>query len=117
MSSQANAGRIEAFWTSVDPEVRNDLSDEQKDAIWTAVNRRSEEEFPADVRLSLGGYFLVVLFGRERRATERLAEERRRRPVFTSRNLPLIVIMWGSVLYTGYSLLTGSLKAILLSMF
>lgn len=117
MSQQVRAAGTQAFWTSVDPNVSDDLTEDQKDAIWTAVERRSGEEFPGDVRLSLGRHFLVVLFGRERRAGDRLRTERRQRPVFTSRNLPLIVIMWGSVLYTAYSLLTGGLKALLLPLF
>ena len=117
MSAQAKSGSIEAFWTSVNPAVRDDLSDEQKDAIWSAVSRRAAEDFPADVRLSLGGYFLVVLCGRERRGTKRLIEERQRRPVFTLSNLPLIGVIWGSVLYTGYSLVTGGMKSLLLPLF
>ncbi|MHA1554461.1 MAG: hypothetical protein ACTSU0_08640 [Alphaproteobacteria bacterium] len=102
-----------AFWEDVDPSVTVGLNDFQKDAIVEAVNRRGSDSHAADIRLSAFGYFLVVLFGRERRDRQRLKDERHRRPVFTIKNLAMILVLWGSVIYTIYSLLPHAVRLLL----
>jgi hypothetical protein len=53
------------------------------DRVWVA--------HPVDIRLSLplpfGRYYLTLVAGPERRSTERLANDRRERPVATAANL------------------------------
>lgn len=105
---------IEPFWNDVDPKAVTSLSKFQRDEILAAVQRRSENDDAADVRLSFLGHFLVIVFGREKRSAIRRQSERIRRPVFTIRNLPLIVLLWGSVIYTGFSLLLPAIKDLLL---
>lgn len=113
MLEQAESEETLAFWNDVDPNVVHDLNSHQKDAILKAVRRRGNEQHTADIRLSLFGYFLVVLFGRERRSQDRLKRERVRRPVITFNNLMLIAVLWGSLIYTLYSLLPLAIEALL----
>lgn len=91
------------LWSAMDPAIASSLSSVQKTAIAQAALRHDAQHPPADVRLSFGRYFLVFICGRERRADERLRAERQARPVFTLRNAPLLVGLWGSVIYTAYS--------------
>lgn len=113
MLKQVQSEDTLAFWKDVDPDVVTDLSPRQKDAILEAVQRRGDGAHAADIRLSGFGYFLVVLFGRERRNSERLKRERRRRPVITFNNLLVIMVLWGSVIYTLYSLLPLAVELLL----
>lgn len=113
MLNHAGAAELEPFWRDVDPRVVDTLDQHQKEEILAAVSRRSSENYPADVRLSLFGYFLVVIFGRERRSTHRRESERAKRPVFTIRNLPVIAILWGSVIYTAFSILLPAIRELL----
>ncbi|MCK7616083.1 hypothetical protein [Roseibium sediminicola] len=113
MQNQAETEDTRAFWNDVDPKVVTDLNAQQKQAIYVAVQRRGNARHAADIRLSLFGYFLVVLFGRERRSQNRLKNERTRRPVVTFNNLLLIAVLWGSLIYTLYSLLPHAIKGLL----
>ncbi|WP_428651637.1 hypothetical protein [Roseibium sp.] len=113
MLKQAESEETIAFWNNVDPDATADLSEFQKDAIFEAVRRRATEGHKADIRLSAFGYFFVVLFGKERRSKTRLKDERRRRPVVTFNNILMIVILWGSLIFTLYSLLPYAVKGIL----
>lgn len=105
MTTQVATTEYQSFWNDVDPDVAGALNTSQKDEILKALSRRANASYPADIRLSLFGYFLVVIFGLERRSKERLKSERRRRPVITIQNIPVILIIWGSVVYTSFSLL------------
>ena len=111
MSGQNDQARW--FWSAVGDDVYECLSDTQRDAINRAASRRLSETFPSDVRLSFGRYFLNILVGRERRGTDRLREERAQRPVFIGRNLPVIVAVWGSLIFTLYSLMGLALRGFL----
>lgn len=102
-----------AFWKEVDPDATEGLSDFQKSTIFDVVKRRGSDHHKADIRLSAFGYFLVVLFGRERRNPDRLKEERRQRPVLTFNNLVLLLVLWGSLIYTLYSLLPYAVELLL----
>jgi hypothetical protein len=113
MLKQAETDETMTFWNDVDPSVVTDLNTHQKDAILDAVRRRGNQRHAADIRLSLFGFFLVVLFGRERRSPDRLKSERARRPVITFNNLLLIAVLWGSLIYTLYSLLPHAIEFLL----
>ncbi|CTQ54510.1 hypothetical protein LP7551_03043 [Roseibium album] len=113
MLRQAKSEETASFWNDVDPSVTGDLNDQQKTAINDAVSRRSNDRHAADIRLSAFGYFLVVLCGKERRNTQRLKQERQNRPVVTFNNLLMLAVLWGSVIFTLYSLLPLAMKFIL----
>ncbi|MCB1492526.1 MAG: hypothetical protein KDJ77_12160 [Rhodobiaceae bacterium] len=114
MTAQAASSDFEPFWREVDPKVAAGLDEFQKSEILKALSRRANASYPADVRLTLFGYFLVIIFGRERRSKERLQAERQRRPVITIQNLPVIFIIWGSVVYTAFALLLPLVRSALM---
>lgn len=113
MLKPAGAAELEPFWNDVDPDVAEALDPLQKEEIQAAIKRRATGAHVSDVRLSFFGYFLVVLFGRERRSKERRESERANRPVFTVRNLPLIVLVWGSLIYTAFSVILPGISRLL----
>jgi len=114
MQKQDMSSSSMTFWNNLDPAVVSSLTSVQKAEILTAVDRRASKIHPADVRLSLFGYFLVVIFGRECRSDERRISERNRHPVFVHGNFFLILILWGSVLYTSFSVVFFSIRKLLI---
>jgi hypothetical protein len=101
------------FWSAVGDDVYESLSDAQREAVCRAAGTRFSDTFPSDIRLSFGSYFLTILVGRERRSPDRLRAERARRPVFIARNLPVIIAIWGSLIFTLYSLVALGLRGFL----
>jgi hypothetical protein len=101
------------FRSAVGDDVYESLSDAQRDAVCRAAGMRFSDAFSSDIRLSFGRYFMTVLVGRERRKSDRLRAERARRPVFTARNLPVILAIWGSLMFTLYSLVALGLRGFL----
>lgn len=101
------------FWSAVGDDVYDSLSDTQRESVNRVAGARFSDTFPADVRLSFGNYFLTILAGRERRSSDRLRAERVQRPVFVARNLPVIVAIWGSLIFTLYSLVALGLRGFL----
>lgn len=87
--------RLARFWGYMPEELTSELSADQRIAINDAIVRANPVHPGPDIRLSFGPFFLRVLAGRERRSRERLIDERRKHPVFTRRNLPLLGITWG----------------------
>lgn len=104
MLQKVESNEAVSFWQDVDPNAMAGLNEFQKNAILDAVKKRSETTHASDIRLSAFGFFLVILFGRERRSRERLKEERSRRPVFARKNIVMISILWGCVLFALYNL-------------
>ena len=92
------------FWSDVDPQVKGSLTDAQKHAISGAVKRKASQGIPADIRLSFAGFFLVLIYGKERRDGTRRRAEQRQKPLLTVRNLPVICVLLGSIAYTTLSL-------------
>ncbi len=77
-----------------------ELSGEQHvDVNASDLDKQSDrEEFAkADIRLSLGWFYLVIFFGKERRSPERVREERKEHPVLTLKNAPVLIFIWLSV--------------------
>lgn len=93
-----------SFWQDVDPNAIAGLDEFQKKAILEAVKKRNNNAHKSDIRLSAFGYFLVILFGKERRSRERLKEERNKRPVVTRNNLVMISVLWGGLIFALYNL-------------
>ena len=110
---QAATADKSVFWNDVDPTVASSLNDAQKNAIVQAVVRRRSEHHSSDIRLSAFGYYLVLMMGKERRSNDRLVDERNKRPVFTAKNLPLLLLIWGSVIYTLVSVIPAAIKPVL----
>ncbi len=110
---QATTADASEFWNDVDPTVTANLNDAQKNAIEHAVVRRNSDHHSSDIRLSAFGYYLVLILGKEMRDGNRLVDERNRRPVFTAKNLPLLLIIWGSVIYTFVSVIPATIKPVM----
>ncbi len=88
------------------------LSQAEQDAEKIPSSNAEEAESPrhepddnlADIRLCFGKYFLVLIAGKERRDLDRLTAEREARPVFVAKNIPLLIMIWGSLIFTFYHL-------------
>jgi hypothetical protein len=113
MLRQAKTEETASLWNDVDPSVTGNLNDQQKTVDNDTAQQRSFDQHAADIRLSAFGYFLVILGGKERRNNQRLKQERRSRPVVTLNNVLMLAVLWGSVIYTLYSLLPHAIGAIL----
>lgn len=110
---QEKSERAHWFWSAVGADVYESLDEIQREAVDRAANKRFSDSFPSDIRLSFGRYFLTILVGKERRSEERLRQERNKRPVFVARNMPVIVAIWGSLIFTLYSLVGLGLRGFL----
>ena len=89
--------RGEAILRKLPTEVRNTLSPVQMDAIRRAATALPIRRHPIDSRTSfrlpfLGGVYLVVLLGRERRSARRRALDRTTRPVDRISQAVLVVL-------------------------
>jgi hypothetical protein len=113
MLRQAKSEEDVSYWKEEDPNATGDLNDQQKTENKETFQQRGFDQHAADIRLSAFGYFLVILGGKERRNNQRLKQERQNRPVITFNNLLMLAILWGSVIFTLYSLLPLAMKSIL----
>ena len=93
------------FWTGMDADIAASLSNDQKLAIANAINKTDAKDRPADIRLSVFGYFVVLIVGKEHRAPERIKADRELYPVVTARNLPLLLGIWASLTYATWGIL------------
>ncbi|MGH1351977.1 MAG: hypothetical protein ACRBBN_14390 [Methyloligellaceae bacterium] len=105
--------------TSAERETTEAVPVEDTDQFIADAREDKPEEDPrhepdtklADIRLCFGAYFLVIIAGKERRGSDRLNKERKARPVFTVRNIPLLMIIWSSLIYSFYSLVSVGLQS------
>ena len=105
MNITAQAGQDgHPFWKSVGDDIYDKLTEDQRETILRAAHKGSDARVKSDIRLSFGKYFLVLLSGKEKRDPARLKDERAKRPVLVARNLPVLLGIWGSILYTLYSI-------------
>lgn len=66
----------------------------------------------SEIRLSFGYFFVLLKWGRERRSTERIDDERKLYPVLTASNMPVLATAWAAVFvlsYFGLKALLGAL--------
>ena len=111
--SNSSTYQPQGFWSRIDRSIVEGFSRQQRKAIEMALGgQENERSRVSDIRLSFGRFFLVLLWGREKRGHERLVQERRNHPVFTLRNLPMILIIWISILFTGYSVAAVTFRLI-----
>jgi len=88
------------FWNNFDQTTEASLSGDQKAEINRAleIDHSDRDAYAkADIRLSLGWFYLVIFVGKERRSSERLVADREKHPVLTSANAPVLVFIWMSV--------------------
>lgn len=109
----STAHRIDRFWSQIDKGVLDSFSGQQRTAIEKVFHKEdSGKDGPSDIRLSFGRFFVTILWGREKRGAERLVRERSEHPVFTLRKMPVILAIWAAILFTGYSVVALTFRAI-----
>jgi hypothetical protein len=86
--------RLRRFLNALDPNFVHRLTDDDKQAINDAFGRAFPVTSAMDVRFSFRWFFMRVIVGRERRSVERRREDRMQFPALTVRNLPLLILLW-----------------------
>ncbi|NNE41095.1 MAG: hypothetical protein HKN14_09295 [Marinicaulis sp.] len=81
-----------SFWNDVSAETMGALSPAQRENIETAVKASAAASDHADIKLSLGGYYIRVLAGSERRNPDRVKSERAESPIFVKKNIPVLIV-------------------------
>ena len=87
--------------------IANTLSVDQENQSGSAPvssqreHRVSVKNDNADIRLSFGLFYLVIMFGKEKRSEERLARDRKKYPLFTQANIRAIIFTWLLIFFVG----------------
>jgi len=84
------------FWERLKPDVAASLTDEQRDGLNAALTgspETAESNVTCDLRLSFHWFFVVIMWGPERRTSGRLKIERARKPVLKWANAPVLGAM------------------------
>lgn len=63
-----------------------------------------------EIRLSFGYFYVVLLWGKERRSMARFREDRKRYPVVTAANMPVLILVWSLIFMAMSFAALGSLK-------
>jgi hypothetical protein len=66
-------------------------------------------ESHGEIRLSFGYFYVLMRWGKERRASARVDAERKLYPVLTATNLPVLMAAWLAIILLSYF----ALKAVL----
>lgn len=102
------------FWGDFDPVLGQTLSSEQRSEIERVLLLSSPAARPSrigDLRLSFYFFFIRILWGREKRSSERLKQESAMHPAITKRNVPAILTV--GVAYTAFWYMVVGLCAFL----
>ena len=78
-------GSTNWLWREVSEEIAETLTPTQKEAIEAAISRSTADSQPADLRFTIGGYFIRIMAGKERRSRDRVKKEQQENPVFQKR--------------------------------
>lgn len=103
------------FWKAFDVKLAARLADEERAEIDRVLHKAGPQAAPnraSDIRLTFGGFYLVIRAGKEKRSRQRLVSERRLHPVVTWRNIPVILVFWLSVLTGAYAALALLLRGL-----
>ena len=106
--------RLLRFWNYMPDDAAAQLDPAVREAIDAAIIKANPQHSGADIRLSFGPFFLRLISGRERRSNERLKDERVANPVFTAKNLPLLLLAWGASIASAYLIILLFQRATLL---
>lgn len=95
------------------------LPDSAPDSAAESVRRDTREwssDHPVNIRLSMplgvGRYYLTIVGGKERRAPERLAEERKKHPLLTAGNVIVFAVVISLSTLAGFVVMRGMLWAV-----
>lgn len=67
-----------------------------------------------EVRLSFGLFYIVLLWGKERRSSERIASDRTRYPALTSTHFPVLAAIWAAIFIAMYFVAIAGLKLLVM---
>lgn len=100
MGTTGAESALETLLSRVPPEVMDSLSEEERIALWQAVNPVTWRKHPINIRITVPGlannYFLTVVGGVEKRGHERIRRERRVHPLRTAGNILFLLGLGGS---------------------
>jgi hypothetical protein len=81
---------IEQFFARIPPKTATTFNQAQLEILKQTFGNRSSKKHTVDLRLSMpfpkGGFYWVLLMGREKRGRARLQQERRKHPLWTVAN-------------------------------
>jgi hypothetical protein len=75
-----------------------------------ARNATESQPRKGEIRLSFGYFYVVLLWGKERRSMARFREDRKRYPVVTAANMPVLILVWSMIFMATSFAAVGSLK-------
>ncbi|PLX41572.1 MAG: hypothetical protein C0605_05490 [Hyphomicrobiales bacterium] len=105
---------VNRFWNTLGLETSRALSESQREEISMAIERANPTSGNySDVRFTIAGRFIVLLWGRERRSSQRLATEAAVHPILAAKNLPILAAIAGTIISVCYVALHGSGRALL----
>ena len=107
---EAPTGLAKRFFEALRPEIRDGLTDQQRDALIAAAQDLGWNRHPTDIRVSVPffkkRFYLVFLAGEERRDRARVRAERESRPLGTAANLMLLGLLSVASTFVGGFLFT-----------
>ena len=92
---------FERLMNRLPPEIITSFSDAQLNAIREGLASRPWRRHPVDIRFTIPfpiRLYFVLLMGREKRSSERLAQEKHLNPIWTPANIAVIVSVIGLAL-------------------
>ena len=102
--ANSNDGGLDSLMDRLPADVVASFTPAQRAALWTAVKPTSWRRHPINIRLSFpvlsNRYFVTVVGGSEKRASERLHRERRMFPLRTAGNIFFLLGIGGAFYLT-----------------
>lgn len=88
------------FWNQFKSDIAGTLSDAQKGEIERVLGLSADpkSDGPGDLRLSFGWAFVRLMWGLEKRNSQRVKDDRQFHPMMTGRNAPAL-----ASLFAGYA--------------
>ncbi|MEQ8997517.1 MAG: hypothetical protein RID53_13575 [Coleofasciculus sp. B1-GNL1-01] len=81
---------IEQFFARIPPKTAATFNPNQLDILKQTFGNRASKKHAVDLRLSMpfpkGGFYWVLLMGREKRSRDRIQQERHKHPLWTVAN-------------------------------
>ncbi|MCP4934424.1 MAG: hypothetical protein GY927_09525 [bacterium] len=103
------------FWNGIDPQTAASLSDKQRaeiDRVLVNKSASAASKDTSDIRLTFGWHYLVIRWGNENRGRQRLKVERKKHPVLTKVNMPVILAFWVPLFLGVYATLAIGMRGL-----
>ncbi len=114
MNQQTTHPAVNRFWSSLEPRTKKSLSLAQREEISQALERANPTKGNySDVRFTIAGHFLVLLWGTEQRSNQRLQKEAVVHPILSPKNLPILAAIASTIVSICYVALHTSGRALM----